>query len=239
MPTAAAVLNFTKAERDVLGGWSAEGSERYTRAARHRIATMQLHVARTFQQYEDTDPLAEADAIDALDEFLKLQGVPEIERLRTKRLLCSRSFVDMERSISTVPTEEADLSLEIDVEDTETEAAAMKRKVSKEKQQAWNRERTEKLGLDPKKVRASLRAELKPGFYISTAGKKGIRTLHRLGQCYMIPGMDYMRFSYAGTILPSTSDFDIVCKWCSKSGGFVGDQNSSDTNTSSSSDFDG
>ena len=70
MPTAAAVLNFTEAERDILGGWSTEGSERYTRAARHRIATMQLHVARTFQQDEDLDPLAEADTIDALDEFL-------------------------------------------------------------------------------------------------------------------------------------------------------------------------
>ena len=59
-----------------------------------------------------------------------------------------------------------------------------------------------------------------------------MRTLHRLGQCYMIPGMDYMRFSCAGTILSSTSDFDMVCKWCSKSAGFVGEQNSSATNTS-------
>ena len=147
--------------------------------------------------------------------------------------------MDTKRSIGAVPAGEVDMFFEVDVEDTEIEAAAMKKKVSKEKQQAWNRERTEKLGSDPNEVRATLRAELEPGFYISTAGKKGIRTLHRLGQCYMIPGMDYMRFSYAGTILPSTSDFDMVCKWCSKSAGFVGDQNTSDTNTLSSSDFDG
>ena len=197
---------------------------------------MQLQVARTFQQADDLDPLAEADTIDELDEFLTRQGVSEGERARTKKLLCSRSFVDTQRNVNTVPAGELDLSIEVDAEDMELEAAAMKKKLSKEKQQAWNRERTEKLGSDPKEVRATLRAELEPGFHISTAGKKGTRTLRRLGQCYMIPGT---RFSYAGTILPSTSDFDMVCKWCSKSGSFVGDHNSSDTNTSSSSDFDG
>ena len=33
MPSAAAVLGFGKSERDILGGWSAEGSQRYTRTA--------------------------------------------------------------------------------------------------------------------------------------------------------------------------------------------------------------
>ena len=33
MPTATAVLGFSKSDRDVLGGWSADGSERYSRAA--------------------------------------------------------------------------------------------------------------------------------------------------------------------------------------------------------------
>ena len=33
MPSAAAVLGFSKSERDILGGWSAEGSQRYTRTS--------------------------------------------------------------------------------------------------------------------------------------------------------------------------------------------------------------
>ena len=37
----------------------------------------------------------------------------------------------------------------------------------------------------------------------------------------MIPGMDCMRYTYAGAVLPSTADFDTVCKWCSKSEGFA------------------
>ena len=41
LPSAAAVLNFTKSERDVLGGWSSEGSERYARVAKHRVSALQ------------------------------------------------------------------------------------------------------------------------------------------------------------------------------------------------------
>ena len=34
MPSAAAVLGFAKAERDILGGWAADGSQRYIRTAK-------------------------------------------------------------------------------------------------------------------------------------------------------------------------------------------------------------
>ena len=104
-------------------------------------------------------------------------------------------------------------------------------------QQSWNRERTQWLGTDPKEARAKLRAGLQPGFYISNSGKRNIRTLHQLGLCYMLPGVDYTRYTYAGSALPSTSDFDNVCKWCAKSPGFNDtEHNSSATDTASSSE---
>ena len=34
----------------------------------------------------------------------------------------------------------------------------------------------------------------------------------------MIPGMDYLRYTYSGAALLNTGDFDTVCKKCSKSG---------------------
>ena len=89
MPSATAVLNFTKTERDVLGRWSADGSDRYTRVARHRQALMQRSVASTFQSCDEMDPPAEADNVEVLDEFLKSQGIPQPESARTKELLCS------------------------------------------------------------------------------------------------------------------------------------------------------
>ena len=64
MPSATGVLGFAKSERDILGGWSAEGSQRYTRTAKYKIAQMQIAVASTFKNSEP-DQLAEADDIDS------------------------------------------------------------------------------------------------------------------------------------------------------------------------------
>ena len=72
------VLQFGKAERDLLGGWSSDGSERYTRVARHLITFMQQSVANTFRRHEVNDPLAESDDIDAFVDFLETPDVLEI-----------------------------------------------------------------------------------------------------------------------------------------------------------------
>ena len=98
MPTA--VLNFPKAERHIVGGWASEGSERYTRVAKHRIAVMQRAVAGALQKTEEPDPLAESDAVDALDDFLRLR-VQDQERTRTKKLLCSRTHAGGPRGLPT------------------------------------------------------------------------------------------------------------------------------------------
>ena len=50
MPTATAVLNFSRSDRDMLGGWLAEGSERYSRAAKFKIMSMQQAVSPTFKK---------------------------------------------------------------------------------------------------------------------------------------------------------------------------------------------
>ena len=42
MPSTTAVLNFSKSDHDILSGWSAEGSKRYSRAAKFKTAAMQL-----------------------------------------------------------------------------------------------------------------------------------------------------------------------------------------------------
>ena len=68
MPTASAVLKFSRGDRDMLGGWAAEGSERYSRAAKFKNASMQQSVSSTFKS-ADHDPLAEADDTDSLDCF--------------------------------------------------------------------------------------------------------------------------------------------------------------------------
>ena len=83
--------DFSKSDRDMLGSWSAEGSERYSRAAKHKIAMMQKAVSQSFT-CSDLDPLAEADDIDALEVFLKSWEVPDQEMLRVKTLTGGQVF---------------------------------------------------------------------------------------------------------------------------------------------------
>ena len=99
MPSGTAVLGFSKVDRDILGGWSAEGSERFTRTAKFKIAQMQSAIAATFRN-PDSDQLGEARDIDDLADFLRTWEIPEKSILRTKKILCSRTFSDLERIVS-------------------------------------------------------------------------------------------------------------------------------------------
>ena len=116
----------------------------------------------------------------------------------------------------------------------------MKGKESKIKQQAWNRARTERLGTDPKRSQESAesgtRAQLlhlirrKEGdAYVASCGSMIHDSWNGLRAIYVC----WSRIA----VMPSTADFDTVCKLCSKSAGFTeGEQDSSATNTSSSSE---
>ena len=226
-----------RSDRDMLGGWSAEGSERYSRAAKFKITSMQQTVSATFWSAE-LDPLAEGDDIDLLGPFMKLWNVQDDEILRTKRLLVSRTFTDVQREDpSELPVSDVALSVgDLLPDDMLDEAAAMKKKLSGEKQQTWNRGRSEVLGDDHKKARIAIRSELEPGYSLSSSGKKRIKVLHRLGQCTMLSGVDYVSYEFVGNSFPAPALYDTVCKWCTKSQKFKDAVDSSGANTSSSSE---
>ena len=76
--------------------------------------------------------------------------------------------------------------------------------------------RTEILGSIPKERRAQIRDMLEPGFYLCRSGKKRIRTVHRLGDCLALPGVDYFDYDYLGLAMPKRTDYDVVCGLCSR-----------------------
>ena len=175
MPSAAYVLGCSKAMREKLGGWSAEGSQRYTRTAKYKIAQMQTAVASTFRSLEP-DQLAESDDIDALADFLRSWDVPEVSIRKSLKVLCLRSYADLERSDSVEPPL-ADCDVvpsDLLLDDLDEKIEAQK-KLSKEKQQAGNTGRSELLGSDHKQARSEIRSQLQEGYYISHSGKKAIR----------------------------------------------------------------
>ena len=104
--------------------------------AKFKIALMQSSIAATLR-HPDAHQLGEADDIDDLADFLRSWEVPESSILRTKMILCSRTFSDLER-ITSLESSAVDSELaagEIVLDDID-EVAAMKKVLSKQKQQS-------------------------------------------------------------------------------------------------------
>ena len=56
LPSATGALGYQKQERDLLGEWSAQGSEWFSRLARRHISAMQVAVAKRLQDKTCADP---------------------------------------------------------------------------------------------------------------------------------------------------------------------------------------
>ena len=221
--------------RDFLGGWNAQGSNRYTRLARRRIFDMQLAVLRSLSQPELQDPLGESDTVIEFAEYLTtLTGEEEHKAkiLRTQercpRLLPSR-FDSLSTQLPDLEEHQEVPYIEEDSGHVITEPKA------KRKRGGHAQVRTQELGTDPRARRQEIRASLRPGFYVCYSGKKSIRTLHKLGMCYALPDVDYIRYEYMGTDFPAGA-YDVICKLCSRKNIANPDDGSDHAFTSSSTD---
>ena len=95
------------------------------------------------------------------------------------------------------------------LDEEEHEQRMVEKAETTKKQQMWNNERTAKLGSNPKEYRKQLRDSVDQGFYVPVSS---------MGQCYLLPTVDYTTFSFLGPRLPSRNLYDQTCKWCAKSG---------------------
>ena len=69
-----------------LGGWSAQGSDRYARVAVRTISLIQRSVVQALQKPEE-DPLGESETLEQYESFLTQQLVTEVEKKRCLNLL--------------------------------------------------------------------------------------------------------------------------------------------------------
>ena len=218
MPSCAAALGFEKSQRDFLGGWSAQGSDKYARIAKLRVGNMQKAVIRAIHTYDQEDPLGEAETSLALDEHMKGLGLREEQRQKWLDL-----FEQRERPRDGRHTEELEQEPvkgipedEVPMQEAETEEFPVPEPVQKKKRGGHASVRSQVLGVDPKQNRQLIRESYEPGFYICLSGKRKIRTLHKLGMCYALPNVDYLNFEFAGQSLPAVSAYDTVCKLCAR-----------------------
>ena len=212
LPSATAALGYQKTDRDILGGWSAQASDRYTRLAKQRITILQMAVAESFSNLTVEDLLAEAESLEKFLEFMTGIGVPTVSIVSMIDLLSARQFASVQRLPRMIPQSlERFEPEEILVDDTVQPDVP---KTKPDKRRKMENTRVQQLGTDHQKVRSEARSNLQPGYYVSISGKKDMLILHRLGACFRVPGIDYPRFRYFGGEMPPAS----MCRLCAKAG---------------------
>ena len=223
-----------KIRGDVLSGWSAQASGRHARISSQRIRNVQRTVVAELQTGLE-DPLAEAETLAQFDEFLSAEGVPYQQRNRGSKLLERTSGTEVPRAPEELTTQEEDPEdqAEHPLEDVEGQYPGSQ----EPKRRKGNAlVRTETLGSSPIEARARIREELEPGFYVCRSGKKKVKTLHQLGRCHRLPGVDYLDYSSMGKAMPRNSEYDCVCRLCAREGVRDGGNSSATVSSSSSSE---
>ena len=213
LPTCTAILGYDKSTRDFLGGWNAQGSDRYTRAARTRIFDMQLAVVKALAISGDMDVIGESETAAEFSDYLSSLPLAEDLKLAVLRGLEKRPKIQEPQGIVAAVPSEVDPQIVPYVEEEPHSFSLLPEQ--KKRRGGHALVRTEELGCDPRARREAIRATMQPGFYLCYSGKRSVRTLHKLGACYALPGIDYVKFEYLGTDFPSGS-FDVICKLCAR-----------------------
>ena len=79
LPNDRAALGFPKSDRDFLGGWCAQASDRYARIGVRRITIMQRSIITALQS-QSVDPLVEDESIPDFDAFMEAQSLDGAQR---------------------------------------------------------------------------------------------------------------------------------------------------------------
>ena len=162
LPSAAAALNIEKTDRDMLGGWAAQESDRYNRVAKVKIQMIQARVAATFADRITIDPLLETDALEDFSAYLRRQGMSEEIVAEYLRKLSTRNFAFLPRPVEEAPVEQVENLSPVEVQQREEDEIQREREAARKaegrmKQQEWNTDRTLKLGSNPREARKNLR----------------------------------------------------------------------------------
>ena len=234
LPSATAALGVPKEQRDYLGGWSAQGSDRYTRVAERMITNLQRMVI-TARQSTAADPFSETETVGQLDDYLCSKGTSPEEREKFFKSLEQLQTQRPEQAVEQLSLEECGppRAGDVEPEPDRAEEESVDPNAKRDKRLKSENTRSEALGSNPKVARERARAKLQSGYYVSTSGRN-VKVLHRLGSCYMVPGIDYPRYVYTGRAMPGPAAYDLVCKRCSKKGTEAVRDDSDGTQTSSS-----
>ena len=197
---------------DCLGRWSASCSAGYIRTAKLRIRKMQLAVADLYRTAEDpSTAFGEEELFEQLATFMRHLGTPE-EDISEQ---VSRLRIDPLEVRPPLPTEPAEESNE-NVDDAGSEDPLPITDTSS------------KLVVADANI-----AEIPLGtFVVSLQARTRFRRLHRVGDCWRKPGVDYLDFEILGMELPKAAMYNAACSHCFNKGEVLQEEVSSGSSSS-------
>ena len=172
MPSCCAALQFPLDQRNYLGGWSAEGSDRYARVAVLRIRSLQGAVIKSIQAGPEGDPLGEQETLSHLQQYGEDKKVQPDEMVSLIRNLETWQ-PHREPRAAAMPEVNIDDDVGLlQIQDEDDEPADPAEHAQKRRRGGNAQTRTEALGDNPREARARIRQTMQPGFYVCRAGKK-------------------------------------------------------------------
>ena len=190
----------------MLGRWSPTVDEGYMRAHRSTVTRAQEHIAHFVKSnMAGVDPFDERETIEKMGVRMLQLGHSEDEvreQLRRLRVFDESAYSEIRQFKWTM----------IDAEPEEKGARG-----STEPEFPDFFPEVVPVGLpDSESELEEVNGELVPsGFYvISKVGKASRRTLHKMGECYRVPGVHYADFEVIGSDPPEPERYHQVCKAC-------------------------
>ena len=171
-----------RVQRDNLGGWSAPGSDRYTRAAARMITNLQALVIKARDEgWATEDSFAEAQTGSQLDDHLWFK------ECALEKALPRRSETEVQQQ--TLEESDHPQADDLTLESERTEEESVDPNATREKRLKSENTQTEILGINPEATRQQARSQLQAQCYVSVSDRNSDNVLHRLVSCNMLLGI--------------------------------------------------
>ena len=192
-----------KEERDYLGGWSAHGSDTYTRVAVRVISNLQRLVIKALVERPNADPLAEEETIIQFESLLCAKGVVLEDRARCFKHLGKVSIsMPVERTPELAVEELGPMVASESIPDEEQLAETIPEAPKADRRFKSESSRTQALGGNPKKFEIVPDVHWRQDITCQHPVENPTKILHFLGDCYMTPGIDYFGYQDMGLLMP-------------------------------------
>ena len=239
LPSATAALGAPMEQRDYLGGWSAQGSDNYSRVAARMISNLQKLVVSA-RQSSSGDPVAEADTASELDDHLCSKGYSVEDRAK-----CFKRPRKYDPAATTAGTRGTEVGRRRTAESQQTWNQSPKGMTKhKQSQKSRKTKRLKSENTKSESLRSNTPKQLvnsqEPSFRKAATSQRQAGTVQEYSTGWepasWYQASTYPRYVHLGALMPRQSDFDSICKLCARKGTEVAQGDSDVTQTSSSSE---